>query len=224
MDARLSRKRVFPRVKPATDRNQNPECHAQHRQRGWFGVRRASLAERSEAGYCRVKFPPASRTVRFVGYIKKDSYPQFASTLRGVHGARSIHSGLTFFLTLRVVGNWQSRTSYRRRRRELVRPPKPRRRASVHINCRIVLDIFLAVATVVRHFTSRKVDIVPHNACAPRGRKELLKAAVSGVIGPERGNKCIPVERRNIDRAADEWRSLGCNGSVLCMLEALAGG
>ena len=40
MDARLSRKRVFPRVKPAVDRNQNPECHAQHRQRGWFGYAR----------------------------------------------------------------------------------------------------------------------------------------------------------------------------------------
>ena len=39
-------RQVFPRVKPAADRNQNPECHAQHRERGLLfgGESQRSLA------------------------------------------------------------------------------------------------------------------------------------------------------------------------------------
>lgn len=59
----------------------------------------------------------------------------------------------------------------------------------------IGFHVFLSVAAVICDRPRGEIDIVTNNACAPRSLQEFRKAALPGLVRPQRRNQCFAVKR-----------------------------
>ena len=88
---------------------------------------------------------------------------------------------------------------------------------------RIALDAFLSIAIVVRDLARLEIDIVPDDSRTPRRHQELGEGALARLVGSQRPDERIAVERWDVDTARDQRCPLRHYRSFVRDIHALAG-
>ena len=70
--------------------------------------------------------------------------------------------------------------------------------ALLHLDGGIFFDMLLALTAIVGDSARREIDIIADDPGAPAYQQELRKRALPGLVGSERRDEGLPIERRHI--------------------------